>query len=59
MGCGFQHTLFITGIYCLNLDNGNLYGCGKASDYQIQPMIFAAKNELTDKIEIPEAMMKG
>jgi hypothetical protein len=34
-------------------DNNGLYGSGKASDYQIQPMRYAEKNDLTDKIEVP------
>ena len=44
--CGFQHTALIT-------QNGNLYGCGKADSYQIQPMNFKSRKSdinVTDKI---------
>jgi alpha-tubulin suppressor-like RCC1 family protein len=36
-----------------------LYGCGKASEYQIQPIKYLEKNEIADKIENPEPIMKG
>lgn len=41
------------------LADDNLYGCGKASDYQIQAIRYTEKDELVDKIEQPEALMKG
>jgi hypothetical protein len=43
VGCGFQHTLLTTGKLVINSDSNNLYGCGKASEYQIQPLSFKTK----------------
>lgn len=40
-------------------DADNLYGCGKASDYQVQPVKYAERGELAEKFEQPEAMLKG
>lgn len=41
-----------------NQGYNNLYGCGKASDYQIQPIKYKKNNDLTDKIENPEMILK-
>lgn len=59
VGCGFQHTLFVTGNDVDILDNSNVYGCGKASEYQIQSIRHAEKKDIVDKIENPEAILKG
>ena len=50
VGCGFQHSLFV-------VDEG-VYGCGKASDYQIQAARLKA-TELVERHETPLAMLKG
>ena len=36
-----------------------MYGCGKASDYQIQPLRYAKTEQLSDKIELPDLILKG
>ena len=42
-----------------DVDNFNVYGCGKASEYQIQSMKHAERKEIVDKIENPEVILKG
>jgi hypothetical protein len=52
---GFQHT-------CLITKSGNLYGCGKADSYQIQPIkLNSRKNDsqITDKILSPSLIWRG
>lgn len=36
-----------------------MYGCGKASEYQIQSMRHAERKEIVDKIETPEVILKS
>ena len=43
-------------------ESGNLYGCGKADSYQIQPMNFQSRKteaQATDKIIEPLLIWKG
>jgi alpha-tubulin suppressor-like RCC1 family protein len=42
--------------------DGNLYGCGKADSYQIQPMDFKSRKSdvnVTDKIIDPAIIFRG
>ncbi len=55
ISCGFQHTAFIT-------ESGNLYGCGKADSFQIQPMNAKSRKSevsVSDKILDLSLIWKG
>jgi hypothetical protein len=45
--------LFYNKYFQCNEDNDSLYGCGKASDYQLQTIKLTQNNELSDKLETP------
>ncbi|CAM6000659.1 unnamed protein product [Sphagnum balticum] len=44
----------------MNVDSHNLYGVGKASDYQAQPQKYTGRTEtVVDKLEVPELILGG